>query len=114
MSGWTCPSSGRLFGRAGQSHDCAPGMGVDEYGIASVGIVLENPPTFAELRPLQNWVAISFSLARRARHRTITRKVVEYGHTFWHVANVATPHDLDPDLLDLLDLLTEAYRLAAR
>lgn len=138
MSGWTCPNCDRLFGRSGQSHDCAPGMSVDEYfssgppherpvfdavmshletvgpfhaDIVSVGIFLKNPRKFAELRPMQNWVAISFSLARRARHRTITRKVVEYGHTFWHVANVAAPDDLDPELLDLL---TEAYRLAAR
>lgn len=76
--------------------------------IVSVGIFLKNPRKFAELRPMQNWVAISFSLGRRARHRLITRKVVQYGNKFWHVANVADPADLDEALCDLL---TEAYEL---
>ena len=26
VTGWTCPECGRLFGRSGQSHDCAPGL----------------------------------------------------------------------------------------
>ena len=74
--------------------------------VVSVGIFLKNPTKFAELRPMQKWVAVSFSLSRRAQHRTITRKVVEYGDRFWHRANVATPADLDDALCDLL---TEAY-----
>lgn len=131
--GWTCRECGRLFGRAGQAHDCAPGLTLEEYfctgpaheravfdavvqhlasvgpvhiDTVAVGIFLKNPQKFAELRPMQRWVAVSFSLRRRARHRTITRKVIEYGARFWHVANVATPDDLD---VALRDLLTEAY-----
>ncbi|MGB0112335.1 MAG: DUF5655 domain-containing protein [Ilumatobacteraceae bacterium] len=134
MSGWTCPECGRLFGRSGQSHDCAPGMSLDEYfstgpsherpvfdavmahvetlgpvhaDVVSVGIFLKNPRKFAELRPMQRWVAVSFGLRRAARHRTITRRVVEYGNRFWHVANVASPGEFDDDLAALL---TEAYR----
>jgi hypothetical protein len=130
---WTCPECGRLFGRAGQSHDCAPGLSVEEYfatgpphecpifdavmahvrtlgpvhaDVVSVGIFLKNPRKFAELRPKDRWVAISFPLRRRAHHRTITRKVVEYGPRFWHVANVHGPDEVDEDLLGLL---TEAY-----
>ena len=76
----------------------------------SVGIFLKNPRKFAELRPMQRWVAMSFSLHRAARHRTITRKVIHYGDRYWHVANVATPEDLDADLRELL---TEAYDEAA-
>lgn len=72
----------------------------------SVGIFLKNPRKFAQLRPMQRWVALSFSLDRSARHRTITRKVVPYGGRYYHVANVAGPDDLDSDLLDLV---TEAY-----
>ena len=76
----------------------------------SVGIFLKNPRKVAELRPMQHWVAVSFTLARTARHRTIVRKVLRYGGRYFHVANVAVPADLDAELLDLL---TEAYELAA-
>ena len=134
MTGWTCPDCGRLFGRSGQSHDCAPGLSLEEYfssgpaherpvydavmehvatlgpvhaDIVSVGIFLKNPRKFAELRPMQRWVAVSFPLHRAASHPTITRRVVEYGSRFWHVANVATPDQVDDALRSLL---TEAYR----
>jgi hypothetical protein len=137
VRGWTCPECGRLFGRRHQQHDCAPGMTLEEYfstgpaherpvfdavmahvrtlgpvhaDVVSVGIFLKNPRKFAELRPMQRWVAVSFSLARHARHRTITRKVVAYGGRYWHVANVAGPEEVDDDLLALL---TEAYELAS-
>ncbi|MFP3907816.1 MAG: DUF5655 domain-containing protein [Acidimicrobiales bacterium] len=137
MEGWTCPECGRLFGRTRQSHDCAPGLSIDEYfatgpaherpvfdavmaaltevgpvhaDIVAVGIFLKNPNKFAELRPMHRWVAVSFALERRARHRTITRKVIEYHGRFWHVANVARPDDLDDDLCDML---REAYDLAS-
>ena len=30
MTGWTCPECGRLFARARQGHDCAPGLTLDE------------------------------------------------------------------------------------
>ncbi len=133
MPGWTCPDCDRLFGRSGQSHDCSPGMSIEEYfatgpkheravfdalmchlskvgpvhtDVVSVGIFLKNPRKFAELRPMQKWVDISFALSRRCTHRTISRKVIDYGGRFWHVANVANEHDLDPALCDLL---TEAY-----
>jgi Domain of unknown function (DUF5655) len=137
MRAWTCPDCGRRFGRARQSHDCAPAMTLDEYFATgpphekpvfdavmrhlervgpvyvepvSVGIFLKNPRKFAELRPLQRWTALSFSLRRPARHRTIVRKVVRYGERYFHVANVAEPADFDGDLRDLL---TEAYDEAA-
>jgi len=76
--------------------------------VVSVGIFLKNPRKFAELRPMQNWVALSFSLGRRAHHPRVTRKVIAYGNTFWHVANVGDPDDLDEALRELL---TEAYEL---
>lgn len=131
--GWTCPDCGRVFGRTGQGHDCAPGLTLEEYfetgpaherpvfdavmahvsslgpvhaDIVSVGIFLKNPRKFAELRPMQRWVAVSFALRREARHPTITRKVVPYGSMYWHTANVATPEQVDDALCDLL---TEAY-----
>lgn len=133
MAEWICPRCDRLFGRSGQSHDCAPGLSLEEYfetgpaherpifdvvmahvrslgpvhaDIVSVGVFLKNPRKFAELRPKDRWVAISFSLRRRATHPTITRKVVPYGNRYWHVANVSEPDQVDEALLELL---TEAY-----
>lgn len=72
----------------------------------SVGIFLKRSRTFAELRPMTKWVALSFSLPRRAGHSLIKRKVVQYNGRYYHVANVARAEDLDADLLALL---TEAY-----
>jgi len=118
----------------GPSHDCAPGLTLEEYfstgppherpvyeavlrslaavgpvhaDVVAAGIFLKNPRRFAELRPMERWVAISFTLRRRAQHPRITRKVIEHGGIFWHVANVASPDELDPALCELL---AEAYR----
>lgn len=72
----------------------------------SVGIFLKNPRKFAELRPMQRWVAVSFALGRPASHRTIVRKVIPYGGRYHHTANLAKPSDVDAALRDLL---TQAY-----
>jgi hypothetical protein len=72
----------------------------------SVGIFLKNPRKFAELRPMQRWVALSFPLGRRAAHRTIVRKVMPYSGRYYHTANLTGPEDVDQALCDLL---TEAY-----
>lgn len=72
----------------------------------SVGIFLKNPRCFAQLRPKDKWVALSFSLPRKATHPTITRKVVPYQNRFHHVANVRSPEDVDDRLAALL---AEAY-----
>jgi len=130
---WSCPKCRRQFGRRGQSHECAPAMSLEDYfstGPAherpvfdavmahlrdvgpvhvepvSVGIFLKRSRTFAELRPMRRWVAVSFSLPHPARHRLVTRKLVHYNGRYFHVANVARPEDLDAGLMDLL---TEAY-----
>jgi hypothetical protein len=76
----------------------------------SVGIFLKTPRKFAELRPMQRWVAVSFSLRHRASHRTIVRKVIPYNGRYFHIANIAQPSDLDEALCQLL---TEAYQEAA-
>lgn len=78
--------------------------------IVSVGVFLKNPRKFAELRPMRRWVALSFSLSRRASHRTFVRKVVEYNGRWYHVANLESPEDFDDELRELL---TEAYRTSA-
>jgi Domain of unknown function (DUF5655) len=130
---WTCPKCRRQFGRQSQSHECAPAMSVEEYfstGPAherpvfeavmahlrtvgpvhvepvSVGIFLKRARTFAELRPMTKWVAVSFSLPAPKRHHLVKRKIIHYNGRYYHVANVAGPEEIDDDLLTML---TEAY-----
>ena len=57
----------------------------------SVGIFLKRARSFAELRPMTKWVALSFSLPRPAGHKLIKRKVINYNGRYYHVANVARP-----------------------
>jgi hypothetical protein len=133
MDGWACPNCHRRFRRAGQSHECAPAMMLEEYfstGPAherpvfdavmahvatlgpvhvepvSVGIFLKRAQTFAQLRPKDRWVALSFSLPRVVQHERIVRKVMEYHGRYYHVANLRGPEDLDDRLRGWL---TEAY-----
>jgi hypothetical protein len=130
---WTCDECGRRFGRHKQSHDCAPAMTLAEYfstGPAiekpifeavmahldtvgpvhvepvSVGIFLKQPRKFAQLRPMQKWVALSFSLPRTVDHALITRKVIPHGGRYYHVVNLRGPEDLDDEIRGFL---TEAY-----
>jgi hypothetical protein len=72
----------------------------------SVGIFLKRVQTFAQLRPKDHWVAMSFSLPRRVEHERIVRKVVEYHGRHHHVANLRSPEDLDDRLRAWL---VEAY-----
>jgi hypothetical protein len=133
MPAWVCPDCKRRFNRSGQSHECAPAMTLEEYfstGPArekpifeavmahletvgpihvepvSVGIFLKRAKSFAQLRPMRDWVALSFSLPRTVRHPLIKRKVVEYHGKYHHVVNVGGPEDIDDDIRDWL---TEAY-----
>jgi hypothetical protein len=131
--GWACPLCRRRFRRVGQSHECSPAMTLEEYfstGPArerpifeavmghletvgpvhvepvSVGIFLKRAQSFAQLRPKDRWVAMSFSLPRKVEHERITRQVVSYHGRFHHVANLRGPEDLDDRLRGWL---TEAY-----
>jgi hypothetical protein len=130
---WTCPECGRQFRRTRQSHECSPAMTLDEYFATgppherpvfeavmahlatlgpvhvepvSVGIFIKRDGSFMELRPMERWVAMSFPLRRRAQHRTIVRKVMQWNGRYYHIANVRQPEDLDDALLDLI---TESY-----
>jgi hypothetical protein len=133
MSAWTCAECGRQFGRNRQSHECAPAMTLTEYFSTgppiekpifdavmahldsigpvhvepvSVGIFFKQPRKFAQLRPMQKWVALSFSLPRRVDHRLITRKPIAHGARHYHVVNLRGPEDLDDEIRGWL---TEAY-----
>lgn len=72
----------------------------------SVGIFLKRAQSFAQLRPRDRWVALSFALSRPVEHERITRKVVSYHGRYHHVANLRSPEDLDGRLRAWL---SEAY-----
>jgi hypothetical protein len=130
---WICPECGRQFRRTRQSHECAPAMTLDEYFATgppherpvfdavmahvatlgpvhvepvSVGIFVKRDGGWMELRPMERWVAMSFPLRRRASHRTIVRKVMQWNGRYYHIANVTGPEDFDDALADLV---TESY-----
>jgi len=131
--GWACPHCRRRFRRVGQAHECSPAISIEEYFLTgpaherpvfeavmahvatlgpvhvepvSVGIFLKRAQTFAQLRPKDRWVALSFSLPRVVSHERITRKVVDYHGRYYHVANLRNADDLDGRLRAWL---TEAY-----
>jgi hypothetical protein len=82
------------------------GLGPVHVEPVSVGIFLKRAQTFAQLRPKDRWVALSFSLPRKVEHERITRKVILYGGRYHHVANLRSPDDLDDRLRGWL---SEAY-----
>jgi hypothetical protein len=72
----------------------------------SVGIFLKRARSFVQLRPMRQWVAMSFTLSRPVHHPSITKKVQPYHGRYYHVANLRGPDDLDDALRGYL---TEAY-----
>lgn len=133
MPAWTCPRCQRQFGRKGQSHECAPALTLDEYFSTgpererpifdavlrhvetlgpvhvepvSVGIFLKRSQTFAELRPMQKWQALSFGLPRRIVHPRITRTMPGSGSRTYYAVRLYGPEDVDDQIRDWL---TEAY-----
>ncbi len=72
----------------------------------SVGIFLKGRRTFAQLRPMSKWVALSFNLDRKLESKRLSRKVVSNGGRFFHVINVAEPDQIDDEIRDWL---TEAF-----
>jgi hypothetical protein len=119
---WVCPACGRQFGRRNQSHECAPAMSLDEYFSTgpererpifdavmerlvsigpvhvepvSVGIFLKRARTFAELRPMVKWVALSFGLSRTVDDPRIARKMKGSGTRVYHVVNLRDASEVD-------------------
>jgi len=75
----------------------------------SVGIFLKRARSFAQLRPMTKWVALSFALSREVRHPLIVRKVIPWNGTFHHVANITHASDIDDRIKGWL---TESYLLS--
>lgn len=72
----------------------------------SVGIFFKGRRTFAQLRPMTRWVALSFNLDRKLESTRLSRKVVANGGRFFHVINVAESSQIDEQVQDWL---TEAF-----
>jgi hypothetical protein len=72
----------------------------------AVGILLKRARTFAELRPMRDWVALSFWLSRTVRDPRITRRVGGSGRRTCHFVRARGPQDIDEQVRDWL---TEAY-----
>ena len=133
MPRWRCPDCHRQFGRTRQTHDCAPGLTIDEYFATgppherpvfdavhghlaryedlyveplAVGIFFKRKRTFAQLRPMKRWVQLSMLLPRKIDDPRISRKVVDTGRSFYHVLNIASPEQVDETVRGWLD---EAY-----
>ena len=135
---WTCPGCDRRFGAVRQGHDCAPALSLEEYFATgpdherpvfevvrdhltslgdvhvepvSVGIFFKRGRTFAQLRPMTRWVALSFVLARTVTSPRIARKVQAQGTRHHHVVNLRTPDEVDETVRAWL---TEAFDEAGR
>lgn len=72
----------------------------------SVGIFFKGKRTFAQLRPMTRWVALSFNLDRKLTGNRLSRKVIPHGGRFYHVVNIARPDEVDEQVRDWL---TEAF-----
>lgn len=72
----------------------------------SVGIFLKRSRSFAQLRPMTKWVAVSFTLTRTVQSARISRKVIDSGRSRYHVVNVHGADEVDEQLCEWL---TEAY-----
>ncbi|MGI9598399.1 MAG: DUF5655 domain-containing protein [Acidimicrobiales bacterium] len=72
----------------------------------SVGVFFKGRGTFAQLRPMMRWVALSFNLDRKLTSSRLSRKVIAHGRRFYHVVNIADPAEVDEQIRDWL---TEAF-----
>ena len=72
----------------------------------SVGIFFKRTHKFAELRPMQRWVNLSFKLSRPVVHAKIARRLPPNAARPHHVVRLRTPDDVDDDVRAWL---TESY-----
>lgn len=135
---WTCPDCERRFGKANQSHECAPALSIEEYFESgpeferpifetirdhlqsvdpdiwfepvSVGIFFKRRSTFLSLRTMTKWIAVSFNLDRKLTSTRLSRKVQAHSGRYFHVVNIKDQSQIDDQLLEWL---TEAYEADA-
>lgn len=133
MDRWTCPACQRDFGKPNRSHQCSPGLTIEQYFAAAapferpvfeavaehlrslgdviidpiaVGILFKHGPVFCELRARKRWVALGFGLRRKLTSSRLSRKVNGYQGKYYHVINVTDPAQIDDEVKAWL---TESY-----
>ena len=126
---WTCPECGRLFARRRQTHECSPAITLGAYfrtaeaweravfeavyahlsslgevtvEPVAVGIFLKGTGSFAELRPMRRWSALSWPMPRRLTHPRIARKPYAAGVRWFHVVNLSSADQVDDQIRDWL------------
>ena len=72
----------------------------------SVGIFLKRSRSFAQLRPMVRWVALSFSLPHPVDSPRIARRMAAPRDRTWYVVNLRSADDV---VDDVRTWLTEAY-----
>lgn len=72
-----------------------------------VGLFIKRRSTFAQLRTMTRWTALTVKLARQVTDPEPSRRVQRQGSRVWHTYNLHAAHDLDA----VTDLVTEAYEL---
>ena len=132
---WTCAKCGRKFGRNRQAHECAPALTIEEYFSTgppwerpifdavravvesfgpvyiepvSVGIFFKRVRTFAQLRPMTKWAALSFVLPYDVKDSRIARKVVGGPGFRHHVVNLREPGQVDHKVAEWLRVAYDA------
>jgi hypothetical protein len=134
VAGWICPECQRQFGRRNQSHECTPGMSLDDYFAGQqtleraiydaitehleavgdvhveavrVGIFFKRARTFAELRPMRDRVRLWLLVSRPLEpNPRIVRNDRASGSRFAYSVDLRAASDVDDELRDWL---TEAY-----
>ena len=133
MARWTCPNCQREFGRANQSHTCAPSSTVDDYfagrpevqreiyelvasHLESLGPVLVDPVqacvmfkrerSFAEVRSKRKALTLTFLLSRTVDSKRVVRSQQCSANRYACYVDLAEPEDVDDEVRAWL---TEAY-----
>lgn len=133
MTRWTCPECERQFGRAHQSHTCAPGGSVDDCFVerppvqraiydaiighlrtlgrvhvdaVRVGVFLKRSRKLAEIRPKARSLSLELVLPRAVDHPRIARRIRLSVDRTVHVVKLVAVDDVDDVLRDWL---TEAF-----
>jgi hypothetical protein len=129
VRGWTCPDCRRRFGRANQSHGCAPAMTIDDYfasrprafrriheavvrhlaklgpivvDAVAVGILIKKTRTFAELRPKRDRLVLAVLVSDPIEHPRVTRVLRLSANRSACYVDLFDAKDVDGDVRDWL------------
>lgn len=137
MTTWTCPECSRTFGRVRAGHTCAPAMTMDDWLATSpayerpvalrlielvhpwpdaiiepvqVGLFLKRRSTFAQLRTMTKWTALTIKLPGEVTVPQPSRRVQRLGSRWFHTYNLTDEAGLTADLESMVE---EAYEADA-